>query len=146
MTSRVQVDLATFDMQGDLAYRQLVGDGESTGGWEIEPYFLVRSPEPTRAAEALTAARERFMRITEQGEEVDNLEAAYAANVYTPNAVRGPFAIGEDPCLRVNTAGYLWAPMGQTMLAVLVEELERLNIDALITGVVGFPAEKPWQA
>jgi hypothetical protein len=132
MTSRVQVDPAIFEMQGDRAYRRFVGDGESTGGWEIEPYFLVRSSDPGRAAEALTAARERFTHITAQGEEVDDLEAACAAGVYTPSLVRGPFAVEGDPCLRVNTDGNLWAPMGQTMLAVLIEELERLDIDAVV--------------
>jgi hypothetical protein len=143
MTSRVQVDPAVFDMQGDLAYRQFVGDGESTGGWEIEPYFLVRSSDPARAAEALTAARERFKHISAQGVEVNDLDASYAAGIYTPSLVRGPFLVGGEPCLRVNTDGYLWEPMGKTMLAVLVEELERLDIDAVVTGVAGFPAEEP---
>jgi hypothetical protein len=120
MTVTVEPDL--FEAIGEP-------DGE---GWEGSPAFLVVADDVAGAAAALHAAGERFMLIDEHGRELAEWESD-TGEAYTPNWVSDVSLSERGPVLRVDTKGYLTAPMGAAMVQALTEELTARRVTAHVT-------------
>ncbi|WP_442545663.1 hypothetical protein ACSBOX_08845 [Arthrobacter sp. KN11-1C] len=124
--ANVTVDPDIFESQGERS--EGIFDG-----WEgPSPFFLVISDETDKAAEALHVAIGRCMRVDGNGNELSAAEMAttgeYTANYCSPVSLtdRGPMA-------SLDTNGELPRAMAETMLRILVEEVEARGITAYLT-------------
>lgn len=108
---------------------------ESTGhyadGWEAEPRFRVATGTVERAANALLVVANRFMCVGQSGTEHDASQPATSDDA-TPG---GAWVTTDDE------AAYVWADtnewlshaMAVTMKRILVEELTRADISAVVS-------------
>ena len=113
----------------------------SAGG---SPGFRVRSTDHEAAARALHAAALRFIRIDEEGEQLE--EWSDTGETYTPNYVSDIFLSSDGPWLSIDTQGVLYPEMVRAMIRVLVEELQRSGVEAHIEEPpAGLSVDETWQ-
>ena len=106
--------------------------GHSREGWEADPRFRVDTETVELAADALLVAADRFMRVGFSGTEHGGDDPGDPGEDYTPNSS----SVSAD-----DAAAYLWADtkgglsheMAETMKRILVEELTRVGVSALIS-------------
>jgi hypothetical protein len=116
--------------------------------WQSDVRFLVSpdGPHPASAtgAEALTEARldtvaigvraaaKRFWLVDESGRELPDMSATYLSDLRTPDQVVGPLRSGSGIVVATGTKDGVTVPMGEALVNVLREELERLDVAAHI--------------
>ncbi|GAA1312516.1 hypothetical protein Psi02_76980 [Planotetraspora silvatica] len=104
---------------------------------EIEEYIshetviIVGASDPRAAGYGLLQAARRFSFVAEDGREVSVEEAEYG-DLYTPNYVSDIRLAPRGPWLYVDCKGYVPPAMGERMIAILVEELERVGVSGRI--------------
>ena len=118
--------------------------GHYDGGWEAEPRFRVVTDAVERAADALLTAAERFMNVGESGTEHD--PSGEMSDDRTPDM--SMVSIDEEAAyIYADTSEWLSHEMAATMKRILVDELTRADVSAVITAdynpVRGTGAE-PW--
>lgn len=119
--------------------------GHYKSGWEADPQFRVVTDTVERAADALLVAAERFMNVGYSGTEHDDLTTPRGDDdEYTPNSAF--VRVDSDAAyLTADTKGWLSHEMAATMKRILVEELTRAEVTALITAdynpIRGYNAE-----
>ncbi|MGY3378839.1 hypothetical protein ACVWYS_000796 [Arthrobacter sp. TE12231] len=141
--ANVTVDPDIFDSQGE-AYEEPLD-----GWWGPSPFFLVISEETDKAAEALHVAVGRCMRVDGNGNELTAAEMAvtgeYTANYYSP-----VYLTGDGPVAYLDTKGELPRAMAETMLRILVEEVQARGITAYLTtpprGAESMQGYPEWEA
>ncbi|MCX2750014.1 hypothetical protein OOZ51_19695 [Arthrobacter sp. MI7-26] len=128
--ANVTVDPDIFESQGERC--EGIFDG-----WEgPSPFFLVVSDETDKAAEALHVAIGRCMRVDGNGNGNGNeLTAAEMASTgeYTANYCSPVYLTARGPMAYLDTKGELPRAMAETMLRILVEEVEARGITADLT-------------
>lgn len=102
-------------------------------GWEgPSPFFLIITDQTDKAAEALHIAMERCMHIDSNGNELTD-SALETTDEYTPNYSSPVYLTSHGPLAYLDTKGELPRAMGETMLRVVVDELEAQGVTALVT-------------
>ncbi|MCZ9882718.1 hypothetical protein [Arthrobacter sp. B2a2-09] len=137
--ANVTVDPGIFDSQGERCE-------EIFDGWEgPSPFFLVVSDETDKAAEALHVAIGRCMRVDGNGNELTAAQMATTGE-YTANYCSPVYLTDKGPMAYLDTKGDLPRAMAETMLRILVEEVEARGITAYLTtpprgseSTAGFP-------
>jgi hypothetical protein len=127
--AKVTVDPDIFDRQGN-AYE------DPEDGWEgPSPFFLAVSDERDKAAQALYIASRRLMYVDNEGNVVTESERANPQGYtrYTPNYYSPVYLTEAGPVIYLDTKGELSRAMADTMLRILVEELEAQEITAHLT-------------
>lgn len=92
-------------------------------GWEGGTAFLISAPDGDHRAlvAAVSRAAARFLRIDENGRELDEWELG--GETYTPNYVSAPRIHSTGISLLADTKGFLSVQMGEAMVRTLAEEL-----------------------
>lgn len=106
--------------------------GHTAEGWEADPQFRVVTDTVERAADALLVAADRFMRVGLSGTEHDAAGPADPDSDYTPNS-SSVSADNEAAYVWADTKGWLSHEMAATMKHILVEELARASVSALVS-------------
>lgn len=123
---------------------QLAGDGDRSGPEHGSLGFFVRSADHEAAAAALHAAALRFIMVDEVGEELEDW--SNTGETYTPNYVSDVYVSSGGPWLSIDTKGIVYPQMLRTMIRVLVEELQRRDVDAHVEAPTrGLPHDEAWQ-
>ncbi|GAA4035491.1 hypothetical protein GCM10023063_19980 [Arthrobacter methylotrophus] len=124
--ANVTVDPDIFDSQGE-AYP------DPLDGWEgPSPFLLVASDETDKAAEAPHVATGRCMRVDGKGNELTAAEMA-STGEYTANYCSPVYLTDRGLMAYLDTKGDLPRAMAETMLRILVEEVEARGITAYLT-------------
>ncbi len=95
---------------------------------------LVITDEPTRASAALGAAAQRFMLVSENGQEYTPrkfrslVRKGREDELYTPNYVSAVTQTDRGPCLYLDCKGEITLAMQATFIAILTAELHRHGI------------------
>ena len=107
-------------------------------GWNTEyqssnETFVV-SGDFDRAAvlTGLERAAQRFVTIDQDGHEHPDMEAAAAAECFTPSYVSDPVLTEDGIRVYVDASGGMDPPMAHALREVLREELERVAADARV--------------
>jgi hypothetical protein len=105
--------------------------GHHKGGWEADPRFRVVTDTVERAADALLVVADRFMRVGESGTEYPPGSTDPGSD-YTPNS--SDVSVDNDAAyVWADTKGGLTHEMAATMKRILVEELARVDVSAMIS-------------
>lgn len=115
---------------GVLAQGEPWDNGNPPEGWTGGAAFLISPGDSEAAIEAVRAAAKRFMMIDEHGHEMTQKEFE-RSDAYSPNYVGG-YRTDAALTLYPDTKGELPRVQGETMLRVLVQELEAHGVDAHI--------------
>lgn len=105
--------------------------GHHRDGWEADPRFRVATDSVERAADALLVVADRFMNVGHSGNEYVASSAADPGD-YTPSSSHVS-ADDEAAYVWADTQGGLTHEMAATMKRILVEELARVEVSALIS-------------
>ena len=124
--ANVTVDPDIFNSQGEPYLEPL------DGWWGPSPFFLVISDEIDKAAEALHVAIGRCMRVDGNGNELTAAQMATTGE-YTANYCSPVYLTERGPLAYLDTNGELPRAMAETMLRILVEEVEARGITAYLT-------------
>jgi hypothetical protein len=106
-----------------------IENGEVTGR-TTSPAFLISPANDQAAIDAVLAAATRFYSINEYGQEVSKDDPGYY-DYYTPSYVAA-YRTSAGVALLADTKGDLPLPQGETMVAVLAEELTARDVTAHI--------------
>jgi hypothetical protein len=106
-----------------------VEDGAVTGR-TTSPAFLISPGSDQAAVDSVLAAATRFYAINEFGHEISHDDPDYSG-YYTPSWVAA-FRTSAGVVLLADTSGDLPLAQGETMVAVLTEELTARNVTAHI--------------
>jgi hypothetical protein len=125
--ANVTVDPDIFDSQGERCE-------EIFDGWEgPSPFFLVVSDETDKAAEALHVAVRRCLCVDGKGKEPTSAEMDSTSEYTTPNYYSPVYLTDRGPTAYLDTKGELPRAMAETMLRILLEEVEARGITAYLT-------------
>ena len=127
---------------GILAHGEPWPPGDGAEGWEGGAAFLISPADTPHALEAIRAAAERFYRIDEFGRELTDAELDANGNALTPNYV-GAFRTKRGIVVLPDTKGELPKLQGETMVEVLVQELESHDVEAYISYPDSDEVEQP---
>jgi hypothetical protein len=115
--------------------------GDDEQGFSHEHVIITGSSDPRAAAGALARAGNRFYRVSEDGREPSNQEwekineEARKAGMdcpRTPNYVSAVRLASRGPWFYVDCQSSIPSAMGERMIAVLVEEMERGGVSGRI--------------
>ena len=106
--------------------------GHLDGGWEAEPAFRVVTRDVSLAADALLVVAERFMMVGESGTEHGADEEWWDEEDRGPSNAR--VAVDDDAAyVSANTSDWLSHEMADTMKLILVQELTRAGVEAVVS-------------
>jgi hypothetical protein len=122
--------------------------GHQATGWEAEPRFRVETGTVELAADALLIAAERFMRVGESGAETTGDEGTWDDEDRTPSITR--VSVDDSAAyISADTSEWLSHEMADTMKLILIQELTRAGVEAVISPdyapIRGIDA-RPWPA
>jgi len=115
--------------------------GESAG--RGSPAFLVHVHDVQTAAAAVHAASLRMINIDENGDELEPW--ADTGETYTPNHVSRVHVAPPGPWVTVDSQGVFYPAMVRAMIAVLVEELQRRDVDGVVDDLPRDLEGDPWE-
>lgn len=99
-----------------------------------ESVIVVGAADPGAAAMALRRAGGRFMAVAENGREFSEEDADEVGeeDLYTPNYVSEVRMAPRGPWLYLDCKGWIAPPMRDTLVAILVEELDRAGVSGRV--------------
>ncbi|WP_322921427.1 hypothetical protein [Nocardioides renjunii] len=101
-------------------------------GWEAEPRFRVATDTVELAADALLVAAERFMMVGESGTEHSEDEDFWDEEDRGPSSTA--VSVDEEAAyVAADTDAWLSRRMADTMKSILVQELTRVGVSAVVT-------------
>ena len=115
-------------------------DGE-LAGWSTSPAFLVVCADVDRGAAAVHAAGQRMYYVNEHGLEFPAEEDD--GRYYNPSWVSDVYLTGTGVAIYVDTKGDTTRRMGETMIAILIEELTERGVAAHIAAPGRLDPELP---
>jgi hypothetical protein len=118
VADRVLVQGAPFYENGKLS------------GWSGSPSFLISPGDTAAAVDGVVAAAKRFAFINEDGHEI--AEADLDGHEYNTPSWVGAFHSAAGLVLVTDTSGDLPRLQGETMIAILTEELRARGVTARI--------------
>ncbi|MGF9754490.1 hypothetical protein AAII07_04760 [Microvirga sp. 0TCS3.31] len=107
--------------------------GHKATGWEAEPRFRVETGTVELAADALVVAADRFMRVTTSGRELSGTDETWTSEEDRTPSITRVSADDAAAYISADTSEWLSHEMADTMKAVLVEELTRAGVTAVIS-------------
>lgn len=119
------------DVLGPLAF-----DGDGADDYPGAGVFTVISPHAFRAAAASARVAHKLMDVNEHGDiqSEDELPDGTGDIPYTPNFVFDVAWCQYGAEVTLDTKGAMWAPMGRTMVSILVDALAADGIPAHVVG------------
>ena len=135
MSVEIAADCFDPDEPVQPDWEDIEDPAEATGhfeaGWEAEPRFRVVTDTVERAADALLVAATRFMTVGMSGTEYGQSQAP-PPDEQTPSIALVTID-DEAAYIYADTSEWLSHEMAATMKAILVEELTRAGVTALVT-------------
>jgi hypothetical protein len=96
--------------------------------------FTVLSPDPAKAAAAVSEVLERLMNVDERGIEHSDSAIARSEGYYTPNYLFDLMWCDRGAKISLDTKGVMPTPMARGILAIITNALVHSRVPALITG------------
>jgi hypothetical protein len=109
--------------------------------------FTVLSPQPAKAAAAVTPVLERLLNVDDQGIEYADSEIPRTAGGYTPNYLHDLLWCDRGVQIILDTKGSMSAPMARGMLTIITGALIHNLVPAVVTGHIPAlePRMTPWK-
>jgi hypothetical protein len=106
-------------------------DDGNVVGWEGVPSVGVATSQVDEAYAAMAAAGWRWSHITERGVELSTEQLDSTAE-YTPNFIFQAELVGDLLVMSADCQGWYSRAMMKRMIDVVAEELERLEVNAVV--------------